>query len=156
VITFHEFFSELNGKEPPILCDYNSRTKIHRFCCSPKENSNDQERRPELVSLQVTNGGRRYNCEDYVPQCQKWAREVPNSCTDGNHPSFLFMSIACMQSCEHCGRKVGHLLHTLQNCQMFLKAHFQFELNFAGPFNGRKKNVIDIKLKYVYYIVKLK
>lgn len=49
---------------------------------------------------------KRYQCEDQSKECKFWAKNFPESCTDFQHPSFDFMTFACMKSCGICAREV--------------------------------------------------
>ncbi len=62
--------------------------------------------RPFKEFLNIFASSKNYECNDFNKQCQVFAKNDPTACTSPKHPSFNFMKMGCMKTCNQCGTKV--------------------------------------------------
>ena len=112
--TYHKITKSLsldfNSTIPPKYCGFD-KSGDDKLCCSDL-NGIPTVAVPQNPKYPISNP-KLFDCVDHTPECSRWAKTHPDSCSPG-HDSYEFMRSACQKTCRRCGSDVSY--KSIQNC----------------------------------------
>ena len=102
---YFSYFLDFNDTTPPKHCGYDEKTGDDKLCCSDFTLPFDSLPQPPKYPI---DNPKLFECIDLTPECSRWAKDHPESCSIG-HDSYEFMRSACQKSCGRCESNVSFI-----------------------------------------------